>query len=107
MDDIEERIRRRAYEIWEREGRPHGRDAEHWLQAREEVLKELPPAERAEAKAQVPEKPPAGMKRAKSAPAKPAPAPKAGENDKPKPKKSEAGAKSPSATAKQPARGKA
>jgi Protein of unknown function (DUF2934) len=23
-------IRKRAYEIWEREGRPHGRDLEHW-----------------------------------------------------------------------------
>jgi hypothetical protein len=23
-------IRKRAYEIWEKEGRPHGRDMEHW-----------------------------------------------------------------------------
>ena len=23
-------IRKRAYEIWEREGRPHGRETEHW-----------------------------------------------------------------------------
>lgn len=23
----------RAYEIWEKQGRPHGRDREHWLQA--------------------------------------------------------------------------
>jgi len=26
----ENRIRQRAYEIWEREGRPEGRHAEHW-----------------------------------------------------------------------------
>lgn len=23
----------RAYQIWEQQGRPHGRDREHWLQA--------------------------------------------------------------------------
>jgi len=33
----DERIRRRAYEIWEREGRPHGRDEEHWRQAEAEL----------------------------------------------------------------------
>ena len=26
-------ICKRAYALWEAEGRPHGRDAEHWLQA--------------------------------------------------------------------------
>jgi hypothetical protein len=31
----EERIRRLAYELWEREGRPQGRDAEHWRMATE------------------------------------------------------------------------
>lgn len=30
-------VRTRAYEIWEAEGRPHGRDAEHWFRALEEV----------------------------------------------------------------------
>lgn len=30
---IEEKIRQRAYEIWEREGRPAGRAEEHWRQA--------------------------------------------------------------------------
>ena len=29
----DEAIRDRAYQIWEREGRPHGRDRDHWLQA--------------------------------------------------------------------------
>jgi hypothetical protein len=33
----EERIRRRAHAIWEREGRPEGRHEEHWAQARREV----------------------------------------------------------------------
>ena len=33
----EERIRRRAHEIWEREGRPEGRHEEHWARARREV----------------------------------------------------------------------
>jgi hypothetical protein len=29
-----------AYLIWEKEGRPHGRDAEHWLQA-EAILRAM------------------------------------------------------------------
>ncbi len=33
----EERIRRRAHEIWEREGRPAGRQEEHCARARREV----------------------------------------------------------------------
>lgn len=31
------RIRSRAYELWEEEGRPHGRDREHWSQAESEM----------------------------------------------------------------------
>lgn len=34
---IERRIRERAYEIWEAEGRPHGREAQHWQQAASEM----------------------------------------------------------------------
>jgi hypothetical protein len=30
-------ISRRAYEIWEREGRPEGCDLRHWLQAEQEL----------------------------------------------------------------------
>jgi hypothetical protein len=33
----EAHIAKRAYEIWEKEGRPHGRDREHWLKAVEEL----------------------------------------------------------------------
>jgi Protein of unknown function (DUF2934) len=39
--DRDERIRQRAYEIWEREGRPHGRDEEHWRMAVDELIEEL------------------------------------------------------------------
>lgn len=30
-------IKQRAYAIWEKEGRPHGKDEEHWRQASEEM----------------------------------------------------------------------
>lgn len=36
----QDRVRRRAYELWEREGRPEGRDREHWEQARREIKAE-------------------------------------------------------------------
>jgi hypothetical protein len=36
----DDRIRERAYQIWEREGRPHGRDYDHWVQARVELVAE-------------------------------------------------------------------
>lgn len=35
--DTERRIRERAYDIWLREGRPHGRHAEHWETAKAEI----------------------------------------------------------------------
>ncbi|MCQ4273762.1 DUF2934 domain-containing protein [Stutzerimonas degradans] len=35
--NIEERIRQRAYEIWDAEGRPDGQEAEHWQRARDEI----------------------------------------------------------------------
>lgn len=37
MDDRERKIRDRAYEIWERAGRPQGQEGEHWAQAMQEV----------------------------------------------------------------------
>ena len=42
--DQEALIRKRAYEIWEREGRPLGRDKEHWDQAAREVAAQETPA---------------------------------------------------------------
>jgi hypothetical protein len=37
--DYHEKVKTRAHEIWESEGRPHGRDREHWQQAEAEVKK--------------------------------------------------------------------
>ncbi len=31
----EQRVRERAYHLWESEGKPHGRDVEYWERARE------------------------------------------------------------------------
>jgi Protein of unknown function (DUF2934) len=38
---FDEMVRTRAYALWESEGRPLGRDAEHWLQSEEEARREL------------------------------------------------------------------
>ena len=38
--DILWRIRERAYELWEQEGRPEGRHLDHWLQAEHELVAE-------------------------------------------------------------------
>src|SRR5689334_12042665 len=53
MSDKEQRIRMRAYEIWEREDRPDGRAQDHWRKAELEVERalkslELPAAEEPE-----------------------------------------------------------
>lgn len=37
VGDMKQRIRERAYELWEREGRPHGRHLDHWVQAEGEA----------------------------------------------------------------------
>lgn len=37
MNDRDELIRRRAYAIWENEGRPEGQDQRHWAQASREM----------------------------------------------------------------------
>ena len=67
MTISEEAIRARAYEIWEREGQPGGRDAEHWQQAVDELN-----AESAKAA-----KPKAPRRTTKAAADKPAKAPAA------------------------------
>src|SRR5687768_8289682 len=36
-EDREERVRQRAHEIWEREGKPHGHEKKHWEQASNEI----------------------------------------------------------------------
>src|SRR3546814_13060466 len=37
FSNIEERVRQRAYEIWQREGCPEGRNEENWTLAKEEI----------------------------------------------------------------------
>ena len=41
IETQDERIRKRAYEIWCDEGCPEGRQDEHWHRAREEIEAEL------------------------------------------------------------------
>ncbi len=36
----EQRVRERAYHLWEADGKPHGRDVEYWQRARELVAME-------------------------------------------------------------------
>ena len=33
-------IAKRSYMIWEKKGRPHGQDLDHWLQAERELVEE-------------------------------------------------------------------
>jgi NADPH:quinone reductase-like Zn-dependent oxidoreductase len=42
MDERQELIALRAYQLWEREGRPEGRHIEHWLDAERQIDKECP-----------------------------------------------------------------
>lgn len=37
LDDKQDKIRDRAYQIWQDEGQPDGQDERHWHQAAEEV----------------------------------------------------------------------
>ena len=41
-DDRTHAIAARAYEIWERSGRPSGQHDEHWAQAEREILGKIP-----------------------------------------------------------------
>ena len=34
---LQEQIKQRAYQLWEQEGRPHGREDAHWQQAEREI----------------------------------------------------------------------
>jgi hypothetical protein len=40
MDDRQRRVRERAHAIWQEEGRPEGRDREHWVRAEQELRDE-------------------------------------------------------------------
>jgi hypothetical protein len=41
VSGIEQRVRERAYAIWEREGRPFGREIDHWRISEQTTLAEL------------------------------------------------------------------
>jgi hypothetical protein len=49
-----------AYAVWESEGRPHGRDLDHWLQAEAEIM--APKETRSSVKPPSPNASPAGRK---------------------------------------------
>ncbi|MFN3077145.1 MAG: DUF2934 domain-containing protein [Alphaproteobacteria bacterium] len=51
--ELIERIRERAYQLWEAEGCVHGRDMEYWFRAEAEISAEaaVPPPEPESAKA--------------------------------------------------------
>ena len=66
---FEQRVRDRAYALWEREGRPFGRDADHWRRSEEATRAELaePAPARKTAKAKTPARRKPAPKRAASA----------------------------------------
>ena len=70
--DRQERIRHRAHEIWEKQGRPHGADYQHWDQATREIdAEDAAKKPAAKAGASKPAKPAAkAASPAKKAPAK-------------------------------------
>jgi hypothetical protein len=37
MEDRDYKVRRRAHELWESEGKPEGREMDFWLQAEREI----------------------------------------------------------------------
>ncbi len=43
FEGFEEVVRARAYALWESEGRPNGRDAEHWLRSMQEIQRMAQP----------------------------------------------------------------
>ena len=46
---VDDAIRQRAYQLWEQDRRPHGRDLDYWLKAEQEVTskKAAPPKRKA------------------------------------------------------------
>lgn len=42
MKQSYEEISKRAFEIWEKEGQPEGRELDHWLKAEQELEEEKP-----------------------------------------------------------------
>ncbi|PTM78137.1 hypothetical protein C8J29_10492 [Cereibacter johrii] len=68
-DDREARIRQRAYELWEAEGQPAGRDQDYWLRAEAELAEDKPvPAAKAPRARKAEAEPAAGDEAAPKAP---------------------------------------
>jgi lysozyme family protein len=65
-ESLRKQIEARAYVLWERAGRPHGRHEEHWNQAEKEVLSEA----KAPARKKVKAAPPAPPKKPSAPPKK-------------------------------------
>jgi hypothetical protein len=95
-DDRQNRIRQRAHEIWEREGRPQGAHERHWQQAESEIATEGNKAGKKPATARKP----APAKAAKPAVAGPGPARTTATPAKPAAKPARAAAKPKAAAAK-------
>lgn len=51
----QDRIKQRAYEIWEREGRPEGHESKHWSRAEQELQAQLGDDDHASGKPAEPE----------------------------------------------------
>jgi hypothetical protein len=78
MSSIIEKIRRRAHELWEANGRPEGRDHENWIEAERQIMAEegegepargqpqLAPNERPEPQPEVPADPTGGVEGTRS-----------------------------------------
>lgn len=82
MEHRQESVRERAYQIWEREGCPTGRQHEHWMRAERELGSETDEASDAAAADEMPAEEksaskPAKRKRAAAAPKAAAKAPRA------------------------------
>jgi hypothetical protein len=45
-DNREDQVRKHAHRLWEVEGKPHGRDKEHWQQAEKELSSAEPGEDR-------------------------------------------------------------
>ncbi|QIB33757.1 DUF2934 domain-containing protein [Ancylobacter pratisalsi] len=78
MDELQNRIRERAYLLWVEEGRPHGRDEHHWHMAVQFIATEDAAASAGEVAAQpkAPAKKPTVAKKSKVKPVAAEAAPK-------------------------------
>lgn len=84
-DDRQNRIRQRAHEIWEQEGRPDGAHERHWRQAENEMAANAKPVKKpATARKPAASAKPAAAKVARPDAAKAAAAPKPKATAKPK-----------------------